>query len=805
MSIKEPANEPTKLIKTAGNSGLTRTSQACDRCRIKKIKCDGKIPSCTNCLSIGYNCQTSDKLTRRAFPRGYTENLEKNLISLQNENAKLLTELEALKRTQGPPITSSSSISGASVPVENNTHSISHESTPSIIIPDNSVQIKAEGNSSDPEIPSNYRRLDENFFMFDNFIEKENYVGLNSLNVLFNKMLKSFEINPTQELKFPLIDLHNNNLIDFIITKFLIKFPSKTNLDLLISNHFENLNLIPILDEDLFFKNYKDIFNSIDNKTENLISLLESNSQAGQEEIIIFITKLVIMIQLNCSIFNLHEIHKLVTSLNLAANCSITKFQTALLALYLFHNKNCYKDTVINLTNTSHSMVLSLGLHLNYNNLKQNCSDIQLTREERFKLHSVRLKLYWSFYILSTIASISFGLPQVGFFEKFQIPHLNSILNSNQNLKNCILLIELLKILENVNLLSVNQDLFMFKKIDDDLVNWRKELKLQNLSHQISMSAIVSGDSDQKRPTKRLKKSKILSSHEENTKIQLNLYYIYFRMLLHLQNSYDDTLTSNISQSDYVLSKLSREFLAYIILLDSRKELNNLNNFEFHLIPINFLKMTLVSLLNLAKVSKDHHFNQNSPVALLNDSNDILTKVLKVIKNRYPENFVLFKQIVELIKTEFQLFDPELDSSIPMSSSSTSLEINQTINNSNIGMSRPSSSSIPSNVNDHNSLFFDIDSLTNRNSSIASTESTISTTSGESLSLDYNETDTSSINDHLPDISSNLDLIFDWNTTTNPNIMKPLHIDAQEHDQSVINGVNAYDLNYIVQPKSERL
>ncbi|ODV74529.1 GAL4-like domain-containing transcription factor CYBJADRAFT_119753, partial [Cyberlindnera jadinii NRRL Y-1542] len=61
------------------NAGLTRTSQACDRCRIKKIKCDGKIPSCTNCLNIGYNCQTSDKLTRRAFPRGYTENLEKNL------------------------------------------------------------------------------------------------------------------------------------------------------------------------------------------------------------------------------------------------------------------------------------------------------------------------------------------------------------------------------------------------------------------------------------------------------------------------------------------------------------------------------------------------------------------------------------------------------------------------------------------------------------------------------------------------------------------------------------------------------
>ncbi|ODV63006.1 Zn(II)2Cys6 transcription factor domain-containing protein ASCRUDRAFT_16297, partial [Ascoidea rubescens DSM 1968] len=60
-------------------NGTSRTSQACDRCRIKKIKCDGNLPSCSNCSKIGFNCKTSDKLTRRSFPKGYTENLEKNL------------------------------------------------------------------------------------------------------------------------------------------------------------------------------------------------------------------------------------------------------------------------------------------------------------------------------------------------------------------------------------------------------------------------------------------------------------------------------------------------------------------------------------------------------------------------------------------------------------------------------------------------------------------------------------------------------------------------------------------------------
>ena len=80
---KEEAN--LKLIKTT--SGI-RVSQACDRCRIKKIKCDGLTP-CHNCSKIGFDCKTSDKLTRRAFPKGYTENLEKKLRELEEQNRLL--------------------------------------------------------------------------------------------------------------------------------------------------------------------------------------------------------------------------------------------------------------------------------------------------------------------------------------------------------------------------------------------------------------------------------------------------------------------------------------------------------------------------------------------------------------------------------------------------------------------------------------------------------------------------------------------------------------------------------------------
>lgn len=81
---------PEEMIST--NSGW-RVSQACDRCRMKKIKCDGGTP-CKKCSSIGFECTTSDKLSRRAFPKGYTVNLEKRVKELEEEVMELRRRAE---------------------------------------------------------------------------------------------------------------------------------------------------------------------------------------------------------------------------------------------------------------------------------------------------------------------------------------------------------------------------------------------------------------------------------------------------------------------------------------------------------------------------------------------------------------------------------------------------------------------------------------------------------------------------------------------------------------------------------------
>ncbi|GMM32222.1 DNA-binding transcription factor [Martiniozyma asiatica (nom. inval.)] len=92
----------SKTIKPPG-SNTARVSVACDRCRKKKIRCfyDSEtggelIPNspndkktCANCKAVGLECIFTDKLARKAFPRGYTESLEERVRELEYENKKL--------------------------------------------------------------------------------------------------------------------------------------------------------------------------------------------------------------------------------------------------------------------------------------------------------------------------------------------------------------------------------------------------------------------------------------------------------------------------------------------------------------------------------------------------------------------------------------------------------------------------------------------------------------------------------------------------------------------------------------------
>jgi hypothetical protein len=89
-----PGILPMKVIKV-GSGSQSRIAQACDRCRSKKIRCDGIRPTCSQCASVGFECRTSDRLSRRAFPRGYTESLEERVRQLENEIHELKDLLDS--------------------------------------------------------------------------------------------------------------------------------------------------------------------------------------------------------------------------------------------------------------------------------------------------------------------------------------------------------------------------------------------------------------------------------------------------------------------------------------------------------------------------------------------------------------------------------------------------------------------------------------------------------------------------------------------------------------------------------------
>ena len=55
--------------KQAGQSSSFRNVSACNRCRLRKNKCDHRLPRCASCEKAGVNCVGYDPITKREIPR----------------------------------------------------------------------------------------------------------------------------------------------------------------------------------------------------------------------------------------------------------------------------------------------------------------------------------------------------------------------------------------------------------------------------------------------------------------------------------------------------------------------------------------------------------------------------------------------------------------------------------------------------------------------------------------------------------------------------------------------------------------
>ncbi|KAK1504141.1 fungal specific transcription factor, partial [Colletotrichum tamarilloi] len=78
--------DPSTLLDDANEAKRRRIARACDMCRKKKIKCDGKMPACSHCINYKTDCVFTQVEKKRNPPKGakYIEGLENRLGRMEN-------------------------------------------------------------------------------------------------------------------------------------------------------------------------------------------------------------------------------------------------------------------------------------------------------------------------------------------------------------------------------------------------------------------------------------------------------------------------------------------------------------------------------------------------------------------------------------------------------------------------------------------------------------------------------------------------------------------------------------------------
>ncbi|KAI5920125.1 fungal-specific transcription factor domain-containing protein [Camillea tinctor] len=105
-----------------------RTMLACLNCKTKKLKCDGSIPKCRNCVRTGRECLVEDPATGLHRPRDYIQSLEARVAYLEN----LLHELRpdvAIDHMGGMPRQHGEGSGTGNVVLENQPHFPQHPQT----------------------------------------------------------------------------------------------------------------------------------------------------------------------------------------------------------------------------------------------------------------------------------------------------------------------------------------------------------------------------------------------------------------------------------------------------------------------------------------------------------------------------------------------------------------------------------------------------------------------------------------------------------------------------------------------------
>ncbi|KAL9101868.1 MAG: hypothetical protein Q9163_002913 [Psora crenata] len=74
----------------------SRTGTACDRCRLRKMRCDDQPDGCSSCRQAQTECKTTDRITGKATVRGYVESLECRIGEMEGYIRDLQAQVRSL-------------------------------------------------------------------------------------------------------------------------------------------------------------------------------------------------------------------------------------------------------------------------------------------------------------------------------------------------------------------------------------------------------------------------------------------------------------------------------------------------------------------------------------------------------------------------------------------------------------------------------------------------------------------------------------------------------------------------------------
>lgn len=446
-----------KLINTT--SGI-RVSQACDRCRIKKIKCDGLTP-CHNCAKVGFECKTSDKLARRAFPKGYTENLEQKLKALEEENRLLKAKYGVGDDDSQPAKYNQDDRKNDKVTLttnDNNTVQINNPidqifnlDNKGVIIGNDNLNFESQFNHLliNLNLPflkitnsHNYLLNDPNSYLYNPSYTIYNQFHNRDLDLIYNPLTVN-NYREHNDLLGDMTHLTNDqlprdvhDLFIKLINNFKKIFNNRKELDNQIIHFFLNYNVfIPIFDYKEFMESYEAFHTmypfmfTYDDATINGFNILTNDYHVVNNYLMVVI-QIYAMIMMNDPTINLNlllnhpypnysflrKVKNDATRVNDSIirslydflpyfnvfHISVNQLQTYLLFLYYSLLTNNKEKSLV-LSSLVNSFIGILGINLNSNNLFFNDLSLNINQKRS------RVKIFWVFKVLLKCFNLKFG------------------------------------------------------------------------------------------------------------------------------------------------------------------------------------------------------------------------------------------------------------------------------------------------------------------------------------------------------------------------------------------------------------